>query len=195
MIFPKRTSKGHHQSDQHWNCFRGSIGKTERWGGAHIMGSLECIDTRLNWSEPNWTCKWCGSLSSRQLHTNIRSWIYSRTLSFRQWHTRFRGWMYSSSLHWNEHWSTFALAWIVTCSHIIADSVFRLWLWGDVVHPRHWLHPFIQPLSELHMWQLHCPLSPSVLSASQLCLLPAHGPTGTVLSQHVSPWVLHEEIR
>ena len=77
MMFPKRTSKGCHQSDQRWNCFRGSTGKTERQGGAHIVDFLECIDTRLNWSEPNWTYKCCGSLSSRQLHTNFRGWIYS----------------------------------------------------------------------------------------------------------------------
>ena len=139
-MFPKRTSKGCHQSDQRWNCFRGSTGKTERQGGAHIVDFLECIDTRLNWSEPNWTYKCCGSLSSRQLHTNFRGWMYSSPLSFRQLHTNFRGWIYSSplsfrqlhtkfrgwinsgSLHWNEHWSTFA--WIVTWSHIIADFFF-----------------------------------------------------------------------
>ena len=127
------------------------------------------------------------TLSFRQLHTKFRGWMYSRTLSFRQLHTKFRGWMYSSSLYWNEHWSTFALAWIVTWSHIITDFFFfRLWLWRGVIHPRHWLHPFLQPLSELHVWQLHCPLSPGVLSASQLRLLQAHGPARTVLSQHVS---------
>ena len=47
-IFLERTGEGHRQSDKHWNCLKGNIGKTsERRGGAH-MGFSECIDTSLN---------------------------------------------------------------------------------------------------------------------------------------------------
>ena len=29
-IFTERTREGHHQSDEHWNCFRGNVGKLLR---------------------------------------------------------------------------------------------------------------------------------------------------------------------
>ena len=44
------TRKGHRQSDEHWNCFKGIVGETsQRRGGAH-MGFFERIDTILNWT-------------------------------------------------------------------------------------------------------------------------------------------------
>ena len=47
-IFLEMTREGHRQSDEHWNCFRGSVGKIEeRRGGAH-MGFSERIDIILN---------------------------------------------------------------------------------------------------------------------------------------------------
>ena len=52
-IFLERTRKGHRQSDQHWNCFKGNTGETpEKRGGAH-MGLPERVDTILNWIELN----------------------------------------------------------------------------------------------------------------------------------------------
>ena len=51
MIFLERTREGHHQSDEHWNRFKGNVGEiSERGGGAH-MGFSEQIDTILNWTE------------------------------------------------------------------------------------------------------------------------------------------------
>ena len=48
MIFLEKTSEGHHQSDGHWNRFKGDVGEiSERWGEAH-MGSSERLDTILN---------------------------------------------------------------------------------------------------------------------------------------------------
>ena len=48
MIFLERTREGHRQSDEHWNRFKGKVGKTsERRGGAHISFS-DCTDTILN---------------------------------------------------------------------------------------------------------------------------------------------------
>ena len=48
MTFLERTREGHHQSDEHWNHFKGDIDKTsERQGGVH-MGFSKCIDTILN---------------------------------------------------------------------------------------------------------------------------------------------------
>ena len=47
MIFLARTREGHHQSDGHWNCFKGDVGETsESQGGVH-MGFSERIDTIL----------------------------------------------------------------------------------------------------------------------------------------------------
>ena len=52
-IFLERTRAGQHQSDEHWNHFRGNVGETsERQGGVH-MGFSEPTDTTLNWTEPN----------------------------------------------------------------------------------------------------------------------------------------------
>ena len=46
-----RTSQGHRQSTEHWNCFKGNVRETsERRGGAH-MGFSKRIDTILNWTE------------------------------------------------------------------------------------------------------------------------------------------------
>ena len=42
-----KTRKGHRQSDEHWNCLKGNVGKTERRGGAHV-GFFERTDTILN---------------------------------------------------------------------------------------------------------------------------------------------------
>ena len=48
MILLERMTKGHRQSDQHWNCLNGNIGETpERQGGVH-MGLSEHIDAILN---------------------------------------------------------------------------------------------------------------------------------------------------
>ena len=47
-IFLERARKGHRQSDQLWNCFKGNVGETpERRGGSH-MGLPELIDTTWN---------------------------------------------------------------------------------------------------------------------------------------------------
>ena len=36
-IFHEKTRKGHHDSDEHSNCFKDNTGKTfETWGGVHI---------------------------------------------------------------------------------------------------------------------------------------------------------------
>ena len=45
MIFLERMREGHRQSDEHWDCFKGNVGKTaERQGGAHtFMGFFEHI--------------------------------------------------------------------------------------------------------------------------------------------------------
>ena len=44
----ERTRKGHLQSDEYWNRFKGKVGETsERRGGAH-RGFSERIDTILN---------------------------------------------------------------------------------------------------------------------------------------------------
>ena len=45
---PWKDERGYRQSDEHWNCFKGDVGKTfERRGGAHMIFS-ESIDTILN---------------------------------------------------------------------------------------------------------------------------------------------------
>ena len=50
MIFLERMTEGHHQSDEHWNCFKGNFGETsERRDGAH-MCFHEHVDTILNWT-------------------------------------------------------------------------------------------------------------------------------------------------
>ena len=42
MIFLGRTSEGHRQSDEHWNCFKGKVGETsERRSGAHNYGLFQ----------------------------------------------------------------------------------------------------------------------------------------------------------
>ena len=47
-IFLERTRKGHRQSDEHWNRFKGNVGETsERQCGTHV-GFSERIDTVLN---------------------------------------------------------------------------------------------------------------------------------------------------
>ena len=47
MIFLERAREGHHQSDEHCNCFKGDIGDTsERWGGV-CMGFSDYVDTIL----------------------------------------------------------------------------------------------------------------------------------------------------
>ena len=49
-------TEGHHQSDKHWNRFKGHTGEiSERQGGAH-MGFSERIDTILSWSKTALTC-------------------------------------------------------------------------------------------------------------------------------------------
>ena len=41
MIFLERTREGHHQSDEHWNHFKGDIGETsERRGVGCIQAFL-----------------------------------------------------------------------------------------------------------------------------------------------------------
>ena len=44
MIFLDGTRKCHHQSDQHWTCFKGSTEKLRIEGGAY-MGFVEHMDT------------------------------------------------------------------------------------------------------------------------------------------------------
>ena len=36
MIFLERTREGHRQSDEHWNCFKGDVGKLVRDGVGRI---------------------------------------------------------------------------------------------------------------------------------------------------------------
>ena len=51
-IFLERTRDGHHQSDEHWNHFKGNVGETsERWGGA-LYGLFWVREYQL---ELNWT--------------------------------------------------------------------------------------------------------------------------------------------
>ena len=48
MIFLERMREGHHQSDEHWNCFKGNFGETSvRQSGAHL-GFSELKDTSLS---------------------------------------------------------------------------------------------------------------------------------------------------
>ena len=47
-----RMREGHHQSDQHWNCFKGDVGEEMGWSA---YGFSERIDTTLKWTELNWT--------------------------------------------------------------------------------------------------------------------------------------------
>ena len=63
-IFLERTREGHHQSDEHWNCFEGQIGETsERRGGVHNYGLFP--STQI----PSWTeMKWTGCQTSRLQH-------------------------------------------------------------------------------------------------------------------------------
>ena len=49
MIFLERMREGHHQSDEHWNRFKGNIGETSERQGGTDMSFSECIDTILNW--------------------------------------------------------------------------------------------------------------------------------------------------
>ena len=43
-----RKDYSHHQSDEHWNCFKGSIGETSERRGGMRMGFSEHVDTILN---------------------------------------------------------------------------------------------------------------------------------------------------
>ena len=54
MIFLERMREGHHQSDKHWNRFKGNVGETSGGGGggAH-MGFSDRTDTILNWTDLN----------------------------------------------------------------------------------------------------------------------------------------------
>ena len=37
MIFNESMREGRHQSDEHWNRFKGNVGETSvRWGGVHM---------------------------------------------------------------------------------------------------------------------------------------------------------------
>ena len=65
MIFLERTREGHHQSDEHWNCFKGDDGETsERWDGAHNYGLFQA---HRHYLELNWTELWMDS--------NHPSWV------------------------------------------------------------------------------------------------------------------------
>ena len=60
-ILLDRTTKGHRQSDQHWNFFKYNTGKKKektprRRAGAHTS-FLERLDTILNWTELNSTAQ------------------------------------------------------------------------------------------------------------------------------------------
>ena len=56
--------KGHRQSDQHWNCFKGNAGETsERRDGA-CMGFSELLGATLNWTK-----------LTREQHSVIIEWI------------------------------------------------------------------------------------------------------------------------
>ena len=53
MIFLEGTREGHHQSDEHWNHFKGNVGETcERWSGA-LSQRIDTILTDLNWKQSN----------------------------------------------------------------------------------------------------------------------------------------------
>ena len=44
MIFLERTREGHHESGEHWNCFKCIVGESsERW-----VGFFKCINTIWN---------------------------------------------------------------------------------------------------------------------------------------------------
>ena len=49
----KRPRQGYHQSDEHWNSFKGYCGKTsDRWGGVHMVFSpwVQRYHLELNWT-------------------------------------------------------------------------------------------------------------------------------------------------
>ena len=49
MILLERTREGHHQSDEHWNRFKGNVGETsERRGGAHMGIICVCVRGRVD---------------------------------------------------------------------------------------------------------------------------------------------------
>ena len=47
-FFRKRTRKGHRQSDEHWNRFKGDVGETSERRGWSAKGFFERIDIILN---------------------------------------------------------------------------------------------------------------------------------------------------
>ena len=48
MVFSERTRGGRRQSDEHWNCFKGNVGKTSGRRGEAFKGFPECADNILN---------------------------------------------------------------------------------------------------------------------------------------------------
>ena len=91
MIFLERMWKGHRQSDQHWNCFKGNTGETpetERQGRAH--GISQAHRSIQSWTELNWIqliqmiepfhCQWNNesSESERKQNNNKNSPVWVR---------------------------------------------------------------------------------------------------------------------
>ena len=74
---PRRTRKGHRQSDEHYNCFKGNMGQTsERRGGAY-MGFSERIDTILNRTELSRTAEQRGVAGLHALFSGVQRLVES----------------------------------------------------------------------------------------------------------------------
>ena len=77
-VLLKRTREEHHQSDKHWNCFKGNTGETsQRRGGTHILyiniGFSEHIDIP-SWTELKWTSHYFLPIMDRNFVLTISSW-------------------------------------------------------------------------------------------------------------------------
>ena len=70
-IFPERTSEGHHQSDEHWSCFKGNIGETSaRRVGTHNYELCRAhgYHLELNWTEQGLHCTNITQRMLQQIH-------------------------------------------------------------------------------------------------------------------------------
>ena len=73
MIFLERMREGHHQSDKHWNCFKGKNGKTsERWGGAGLGLSGWCAVPRRSSNIDQWSIS-----LSLNVGSDVDRWSFS----------------------------------------------------------------------------------------------------------------------
>ena len=109
MIFLERMKKGHCQSSEHWNCFKGIAGRTPAgWGRTH-KGFPERLDTILSWTELNWTC-----VSTLLLCNTVAIFHPLSSLEF-HW-----------AMHWSVHWS------VTVGTHALVVSILAS-LWPEVL--------------------------------------------------------------